>query len=206
VGHDLVGTFREDRQDTLFRKAASWMVNRMIRKFSKIELRDFGCMLRGYSGEVARSIAVHKEYKTFIPALGTLHASNPVEIPVSHAKRAAGQSKYSFFRLVSLALDLVTCFSLTPLRLLFVCGTLVCTLGVGFGLFLLAMRWFLGEAWAAQGVFTLFAILFIFIGAQFVAFGLLGEYVGRIFRAGRAGGTDPGRVRRVGESNGHLDR
>lgn len=43
------------------------------------------------------------------------------------------------------------------------------------------MRLIYGAVWAAQGVFTLFAILFIFVGAQFVAMGLLGEYIGRIY-------------------------
>jgi len=110
-GHDLVGTYREDRQDTLFRKGASRMVNFLMRRFSKIELRDFGCMLRGYSREVAREISNLGEYKTFIPALGTLFASSPTEIPVSHARRVEGKSKYSFTRLVGLSLDLFTCVS-----------------------------------------------------------------------------------------------
>ena len=42
-----------------------------------------------------------------------------------------------------------------------------------------------GAEWAAEGVFTLFAILFVFVGAQFIAFGLLGEYIGRIYEAVR---------------------
>ena len=39
-----------------------------------------------------------------------------------------------------------------------------------------------GAEWAVEGVFTLFAILFFFVGAQFFALGLIGEYVGRIYR------------------------
>jgi undecaprenyl-phosphate 4-deoxy-4-formamido-L-arabinose transferase len=54
-------------------------------------------------------------------------------------------------------------------------------LGIGFGALLLVMRLAFGSAWAAQGVFTLFALLFAFVGAQFVALGLLGEYLGRIY-------------------------
>jgi undecaprenyl-phosphate 4-deoxy-4-formamido-L-arabinose transferase len=48
------------------------------------------------------------------------------------------------------------------------------------------MRFFLGSAWAADGIFTLFSVLFVFIGAQFLAFGLLGEYIGRIYNDVRA--------------------
>ena len=40
--------------------------------------------------------------------------------------------------------------------------------------------------WAAEGVFMLFAVLFMFIGAQFVGMGLLGEYIGRIYNDVRA--------------------
>ena len=58
--------------------------------------------------------------------------------------------------------------------------------GIGFGLFLMIMRLIFGSVWAAQGVFTLFAILFIFTGAQFLALGLLGEYIGRIYHDVRA--------------------
>ena len=43
-------------------------------------------------------------------------------------------------------------------------------------------RLYFGALWAAQGVFTLFAVLFFFVGAQFLAFGIMGEYVGRIYR------------------------
>ena len=58
--------------------------------------------------------------------------------------------------------------------------------GIGFGLLLLIMRLAYGAPWAAEGVFTLFALLFILIGAQFVAMGILGEYIGRIYNDVRA--------------------
>ncbi|MNF15511.1 Undecaprenyl-phosphate 4-deoxy-4-formamido-L-arabinose transferase [compost metagenome] len=48
------------------------------------------------------------------------------------------------------------------------------------------MRLINGPEWAAEGVFTLFAVLFMFIGAQFVGMGLLGEYIGRIYNDVRA--------------------
>ena len=60
-------------------------------------------------------------------------------------------------------------------------GGLVAVLGVGFGMLLFVLRITLGDKWANQGVFTLFAILFIFVGLQFMGMGLLGEYIGRIY-------------------------
>ena len=61
-----------------------------------------------------------------------------------------------------------------------VLGAAVSFIGVGFGAFLI-MRMIYGAWWAAEGVFTLFAFLFILIGAQFIAMGVLGEYIGRIY-------------------------
>jgi undecaprenyl-phosphate 4-deoxy-4-formamido-L-arabinose transferase len=180
-GHDLVGTVRVGRQDTLFRKKASKLVNYMTRRMSGIKLHDFGCMLRGYSRAIVKIIAARGEMGTFIPALGSLYARNPVEIEVRHESRHAGESKYSLVKLLRLHLDLVTGFSMAPLRILFTAGLVIAAVGIGFGLTLLVGRLFFGAAWAAQGVFTLFAILFVFVGAQFFAFGILGEYIGRIF-------------------------
>ena len=181
-GHDLVNTWRVERQDTPFRRWASKLVNRVIRSWSGIELRDFGCMLRGYHRSVVEPMLRRPELQTFIPALAALYARRPVELPVGHAERSHGRSAYSLRRLIALQLDLVASFSVAPLRLLFVLGIAVAAAGIGFGFFLLGMRLWLGAEWAAEGVFTLFALLFVFVGAQFVAFGLLGEYIGRIFQ------------------------
>jgi len=184
-GHDLVGTIRMGRQDTLFRRFASRINNRLITRISGISLQDFGCMLRGYSREVVEDILVNPEYRTFLPALATLFARSPIEIPVRHEERAGGTSKYSLLKLFSLQLDLLTGFSLWPLRVLFFMGMGVAFIGFLMGLFILILRFWYGPGWAAEGVFTLFAVLFCFIGAQFFAFGVLGEYIGRIFQAVR---------------------
>jgi len=181
-GHDLIGTYREGRKDPFFRRFASDIVNRITRKISGVSLKDFGCMLRGYTSDIAKQLAKQKEYRIFIPALATLYAKNPVEIPVAHAPRTGGVSKYSFTKLLSLQLDLMTSLSLAPLRLLFLLGSAIAIIGISFGFILILLRIILGATWAAQGIFTLFAILFILIGGQFVAFGLLGEYIGRIFQ------------------------
>lgn len=182
AGHDLINTVRQNRQDTFFRKGASKITNALVRKLSGIRLNDFGCMLRGYHRDVARRVVACREYKTFIPALASLFACRPVEIPVGHAERAQGESKYPLHKLFSLQLDLITNFSVQPLRLLFVAGILFSILGMILGLALIAARLVMGDAWANQGTLTVMGVLLFLSGAQFFAFGLLGEYVGRIFQ------------------------
>ncbi len=181
-GHDLVNTYREQRQDSWFRLTASRWINRLARRASGILLRDFGCMLRGYGRDVVDSLTRRRELNTFIPAVAMLYARRPVEIPVAHAPRATGTSNYSLRKLLSLQLDLITSVSLMPLRALFTVGALLSAAGVGMSALLLALRLSYGPGWAVDGVFTVFGVLFFFVGAQFAALGLIGEYVGRIYQ------------------------
>ncbi|MBU1170478.1 MAG: glycosyltransferase [Proteobacteria bacterium] len=185
-GHDVVGSVRQNRQDTSFRKISSMLVNKGVQKATGVMMTDYGCMLRAYKRNIIEAILQCHERSTFIPVLANSFAKNTTEIPVKHSERKAGESKYSLLKLVSLQFDLLTCMTTFPLRLLSIIGGFVSMAGMGFGLFLIIMRLIFGAAWAADGVFTLFAILFIFTGAQFLALGLLGEYIGRIYNDVRA--------------------
>lgn len=181
AGYDVVGSIRENRRDTLFRKLASKTVNLMVRRLTGGNaMTDYGCMLRGYSRSVVNAILDCHEQGKFIPMLAMSFARKSTEVMVKHAERAAGESKYSVWKLIALQYDLLTGTSTLPLRMLTFFGFLIALLGVLFGIFIFVMTRIRGTAWSAYGVFTLFAILFIFIGAQFAGMGLLGEYIGKI--------------------------
>lgn len=179
-GYDVVGTIRQKRQDTLFRKLASRIVNITTNKMTGMKMNDYGCMLRAYHRNVIENINRCGESTTFIPALAQTFASNPTEIEVAHAERAAGESKYSLYKLVRLNFDLMTGFSVVPLQLFALFGILTSVLSLGFGLFLMIRRFIVGAE--VEGVFTLFAILFFFIGIIIMGIGIVGEYVGRIYQ------------------------
>jgi undecaprenyl-phosphate 4-deoxy-4-formamido-L-arabinose transferase len=185
-GFDVVGTVRVNRRDSSFRKMSSTIVNRVVQKSTGVLMHDYGCMLRAYRRHIVSAMLQCHERSTFIPILANSFARRTAEIEVRHAARSVGNSKYPFWKLVSLQFDLLTGITTFPLRLLSLLGTLISAAGVGFGVFLLVMRLIYGPEWAVQGVFTLFAILFIFIGAQFIALGLLGEYLGRVYHDVRA--------------------
>jgi len=182
-GFDVVGGWRQGRMnnDSLFRTLPSKIVNAVTRKTTGVKLNDYGCMLRAYRREIVDAMLQCKERSSFIPALANSFAKRITEVPVAHAERAAGDSKYGIWKLINLQFDLLTSFSLLPLQMLSVLGIVVAGLGFLLFLGLVAYR-FLHPEGTAQGVFTLFAILFFFVGAQFVAFGLLGEYIGRIYQ------------------------
>ncbi|MCW7760934.1 undecaprenyl-phosphate 4-deoxy-4-formamido-L-arabinose transferase [Photorhabdus luminescens] len=185
-GYDVVGTRRANRQDSLFRKTASKIINAMITKATGRSMGDYGCMLRAYRRYIVDAMLQCHERSTFIPILANTFARKTIEIDVAHAEREFGDSKYSFMKLINLMYDLLTCLTTAPLRFLSVVGSVIAASGFLLAVLLVVLRLIFGAIWAAEGVFTLFAILFMFIGAQFVAMGLLGEYIGRIYNDVRA--------------------
>lgn len=185
-GYDVVGTVRQNRQDSWFRRRASRAINHLIQRVTGKAMGDYGCMLRAYRRHIVEAMLNCHERSTFIPILANTFARRTIELPVTHAEREFGDSKYSFMKLINLMYDLVTCLTTTPLRLLSIVGSLIALAGFAFSLALIVLRLFLGASWAGDGVFMLFAVLFIFVGAQFVGMGLLGEYIGRIYNDVRA--------------------
>lgn len=185
-GYDVVGTVRQQRQDSRFRRGASLLINQLIQSVTGKIMGDYGCMLRAYRRSIVEAILGCQERSTFIPILANSFARNLTEIPVAHAEREVGVSKYGLWQLINLMFDLITCLTTTPLRLLSIVGSLIACCGFIGAIILLLLRLFLGAEWAGGGVFTLFALLFSFIGAQFVGMGLLGEYIGRIYQDVRA--------------------
>jgi undecaprenyl-phosphate 4-deoxy-4-formamido-L-arabinose transferase len=179
--YEVVGTVREMRKDSVFRKIPSRIVNAMTRRITGIRMSDWGCMLRAYRRAVVDRMVESQEYSTFIPALATLFAKRMTEIPVGHAERHAGVSNYNLWKLLNLQFDLLTSFSEFPLRVLLYLGTIMAACGVSFGALLAVMRIFYGAEWAENGIFTLFAVLFFFMGGLFFALGIMGQYIGRIY-------------------------
>ena len=181
-GYDVVGSVRVQRQDPLLRRVASRIINRMTAIATGVQLSDYGCMLRAYRRQVVKILASSQEISTFIPVLADLYAGRVTEIPVAHDERHHGDSKYSFWKLIRLQFDLMTSFSLLPLRFTMGVGVAMAALSMILALILIAGRLIWGQSWAVSGVFTLFALVFFFLGVQLFAIGLLGEYVGRIYQ------------------------
>ena len=177
-GHDYVGSIRRMRQDSAFRRYASKAMNLVRERITRIRMTDQGCMLRAYSREIVDAINSCREISTYIPALAYTFARRPVEIEVEHEERTTGVSKYSLYQLIRLNFDLVTAFSLVPLQMFSLAGMLISLLSIVFVGYLAVRRLLVGPE--AEGVFTLFGIVFFLLGIALFGIGLLGEYVGRI--------------------------
>jgi undecaprenyl-phosphate 4-deoxy-4-formamido-L-arabinose transferase len=180
AGHDVVGGYRKDRQDSWFRRKASRVLNKIRERTTRIHMRDQGCMLRAYRRNIIELITASQETSTFIPALATSFAAHPAEVEVEHAARAAGESKYGLYQLIRLNFDLMTGFSILPLQVFTFFGFVVSILSLLFVVYLFIRRLMIGPE--AEGVFTLFAILYFLVGVGIMGLGVIGEYIGRIYQ------------------------
>ena len=98
---------------------------------------------------------------------------------MEHEERAAGESKYSLFKLIHLNFDLMTSFSIVPLQIFSLAGMGIAVISILFVIYLAIRRLMIGPE--VEGVFTLFAIAFFLIGILLFGIGMLGEYIGRIY-------------------------
>jgi undecaprenyl-phosphate 4-deoxy-4-formamido-L-arabinose transferase len=180
--HDVVGTIRTQRKDSLMRRLMTWSVTRTTGWMTGIRLKDYGSMLRGYHRAIVQTMSRSQEVSTFIPALAASYARNLVEIPVKHESRHAGQTNYPLRKLVSLQFDLMTSFSTALMRVMVYTGLLVAVCSFGLAAYLLGLRFYYGpDADDTHGVFTLIALLFLVVGVLTFFVGVLGEYIGRIY-------------------------
>lgn len=181
AGHDVVNTHRMDRQDSLWRlKVSKWHNQIRAWMMPKIKMEDEGCMLRAYRRDIVDLMVSSQEASTFIPALALNYASNPTEVGVGHSERVAGTSSYNLYKLIRYNFDLITNFSLVPLQMVTMLGILVSMGSFLFVMFLAVRRVVVGPE--ADGLFTLFAIMFFLIGIVLLGLGVVGEYIGRIYQ------------------------
>ena len=183
AGADYVGGVRRTREDSWWRRTASRLMNRLRERITRIRMTDQGCMLRAYSRDIVDAVAAAREVSTYIPALAYTFAHHPVEVDVLHEERAAGESKYSMYRLIRLNFDLITGFSLVPLQLFSVAGMIVAMTSVVLYVVVIAQRAIVGGF--VEGIKAFWdrdILAFFLIGCIMFGVGLLGEYVGRIYQ------------------------
>lgn len=179
-GNDVVGGWREARHDRTYRRIASQMHNRITSAIVGVPMHDYGCMLRAYRRHIVDTVVACDEKAAFVPALANSFAKRVAEIPVAHAQRHDGESKYNLFRLAHLSLNLITGFSNFPIQAMSLAAVGIFLLDALFVVILLAHRLVYGPQ-QEGALWVLFAFTFALLGLVMLALGLIGEYIGRIY-------------------------
>jgi undecaprenyl-phosphate 4-deoxy-4-formamido-L-arabinose transferase len=179
VEFPVVSGYRQDRQDRLSRRFITFVLGAWLRRQTRTSLRDFGSMFRAYDRTVIERLNEFQERRRFIPALVAWLGIPVKEIPVAHAEQGPEGSRYRLGSLIEMVLDLVTGYSIFPMRVAVVLGLIGSGIGfiatTGFVVYRVAI----GAGVARQvGVD---ALLFFLLGIQLLILTLVGEYVGRIY-------------------------
>lgn len=179
-GHDIVSAVREDTESvSIFKKASSrafyWLINALGAVHIPHGAADF-CLV---SRRVARAVQGMRERHRFLRGMIAWSGFSRALVPYRAAARAAGQSKYTLFKMVGMAVDAILSFSTVPIRLATRAGVLITGLGFAY------LAWNLIKAFATgrmtPGWASLIGITMILGGSQLMFIGLIGQYLARVF-------------------------
>jgi undecaprenyl-phosphate 4-deoxy-4-formamido-L-arabinose transferase len=179
AGYDVGSGRRARRHDSWGRTLPSRMINGMLRRFTKVDISDFGCAFNAYRREVVTPMLGSIGRQKFTKALILSGGATVTEVDVGHAPRH-GASRYSPLRLTRLALHVLAGFWPQPIQwagvvLGFVCAFAATVLGVYGVAYWISTSNFPGPLFLGA------AVIFV-LGVQGFVLALVGEYLGRIQR------------------------
>ena len=180
-GYDVVYAKRAERKGESFFKliTAKWFYF-LMRKLCKVDIPfntgDFRIINRKLLIELKRMREQHRFVRGMIPWLGFKSAA----LYYNRERRLAGETKYPFKRMFSLALDAILSFSNVPLRISTYVGLTVVLLGILGGVTVFILRFFTTTSLPGAST-TIILTIIILGGMQIMMIGIVGEYIGRIF-------------------------
>jgi len=93
-GADAAVGIRQKRRDTAWKRLSSRFANTVRNRLTRESIQDTGCPLKVFRAEAIKSVPMFRGSHRFFPTLLRMNGYTVVELPVSHAPRRAGTSKY----------------------------------------------------------------------------------------------------------------
>ncbi len=191
AGADVVNGWRRDRQDPfLSRQLPSIIANAIIGATTNVRIHDYGCGIKAFRVEIAKSLKLYGEMHRFIAAIAGDLGATVIEIPVNHRPRLRGASKYGLSRTFRVVLDLLTIkflsgYSTRPIHVFGFLGLVATFVGLAITGVLGIEKLVFGMNLADRPLLLL-GILLVLGGVQFVTLGLLGEMLARTYHESQA--------------------
>jgi undecaprenyl-phosphate 4-deoxy-4-formamido-L-arabinose transferase len=180
----VVSGYRADRRDPLARRLITRALTRWLNKQTRTDLRDFGSMFRAYDRRTVDLMIRFTERHRYVPAVVAWLGVPVKEVAITHAPRGDSGSRYRLATLVEMVFDLVTGYSVFPLRLLTVIGLIASAAGflgtISFGIYRIV------SGAGVSGTVSAFALVFALLGVLLLLVAMIGEYVGRIYSEAKA--------------------
>lgn len=178
-GFDLVSTRRNKTENiSAYKKVMANVFYTFINAISDTKIEANVADFKAFNRKVLNSILQFKERELFLRGIFSWIGFKSTTIEFDAPARKFGTTKYSFGKMLRLALKGTTSFSFKPLRIALLAGSVISVAAFGFGIFAL-MAYFKGNTvpgWAS----LIIAVMFLG-GTQLLAIGLLGEYIASLF-------------------------
>jgi undecaprenyl-phosphate 4-deoxy-4-formamido-L-arabinose transferase len=177
-GYDVVYGTPQGEQHGLWRKTASWMTKLALQSAMGAGTARNISAFRAFRTRVREAFSHYQNPYVSLDVLLTWGTNSFSHIPVRHDPRHAGETNYTFRKLVAHALNMITGFSVLPLRF-------ASLLGFAFALFgLIVLIYVIGRflilGYSVPGFPFLASTIAIFSGVQLFALGIIGEYMARM--------------------------
>ena len=183
--YDLVTGMRQKRKDSLVKKIPSKIANYLVRRVTKLDIKDNGCALKIFTRDIAKDLNLYGEMHRFITLLAHLEGAQIKQVPVKHHARHAGVSKYGLERVFKVVADMMLLLFIRkyfqrPIHLFGIFGFLLIILGVLINIYLLIVKFGLGEDIGNRPLLT-FGLMFILGGIQLFTIGIVMELLIRTY-------------------------
>ena len=179
AGADVASGRRAARHDSWGRTLPSRLINGMLRRFTKVDISDFGCAFNAYRRTAVEPMLPAIGKQKFTKALVLSGGASVVEVDVGHAARQ-GSSRYSPLRLTRLALHVLAGFWPQPIQWIGVLLGTICGLLAGVVAVWGTVYWIVRADF--PGFLFLAGLVLVVLGIQGFILALVGEYLGRIQR------------------------
>ena len=181
-GWDLVSGWKKKRKDPINKTLPSKLFNFVTGFFTGLKLHDYNCGLKGYRKKVIKSLDLYGGLHRYIPAIALQNGCKITEIEVNHRSRKYGNTKYGGKRFFHGFFDLITVLFLgkytnQPLHFFGIIGVVGTTIGSFIEIYVLYLKYFLGEPFQLHLALLILGVLFLVIGIQFFSIGLIGDMI-----------------------------
>ena len=176
---DVVAGNRKNRQDgMMLRKIPSKIANALIRRWTGVYIKDYGCTLKIFRREIAEDLGMYGELHRFIPVLAKLQGARITQVDVKHHPRKFGKSKYGINRTFKVLSDLVLMvffrkYIQKPMHLFGTIGFISLGIGLLINLYLLALKIMGHDIWGKP--LLILGLIFLLGGIQLITIGIIAE-------------------------------
>ncbi len=182
---DVVTGIRQKRKDSLVKKIPSKIANFLVRRVTKLDIKDNGCALKVFNKDIAKELNLYGEMHRFITLLAHLEGAQIKQVPVKHHARNAGVSKYGLERVFKVVADMMLLLFIRkyfqrPIHLFGIFGFLMILLGVLINVYLLIVKLGFGEDIGTRPL-LIFGLMFILAGIQLFTIGIVMELLIRTY-------------------------